>query len=235
MQNRYAGDVGDYVKLGLLRKLAVGRKLGIGWYLYPDESHNDDGKHVGYLAKPTLWRHADPELFDSLSKVSKIARSVEALQKLEIIDADYFGEPLISASLSAKQRPAWRRAWFARQLQTLRKCDLVFADPDNGITDDQSHRARERTFGKKIPMAEVREFSTGRTAIIYHHNTRRAGGHSAEVDFWLSQLGSGSMAVRANAFSCRTFFVLNPSEETARRVREFCQTWADQRVTLHGA
>ena len=33
MQNRYVGDIGDYVKYGLLRALADGRQLGVAWYL----------------------------------------------------------------------------------------------------------------------------------------------------------------------------------------------------------
>ena len=51
MQNRYAGDVGDFGKLGMLRALAQSDlKVGVNWYLVPDENHNDDGKHIGYLA-----------------------------------------------------------------------------------------------------------------------------------------------------------------------------------------
>lgn len=55
VQDRYAGDVGDFSKYGLLRWLtaSVGEhpplSLGVVWYLTPDESHNADGKHVSYL------------------------------------------------------------------------------------------------------------------------------------------------------------------------------------------
>ena len=54
MQDRYAGDVDDYVKLALLRALAPGRKLGVAWYLYPDEDHNADGRHVSYITAAEL-------------------------------------------------------------------------------------------------------------------------------------------------------------------------------------
>lgn len=43
MQNRYVGDIGDYVKLAILRALLPGRRLGVAWWLYPDERHNRDG------------------------------------------------------------------------------------------------------------------------------------------------------------------------------------------------
>ena len=49
MQNRYAGDVGDFGKLGLLRGLTSSQlDIGVNWYLTPDESHNANGKHIGY-------------------------------------------------------------------------------------------------------------------------------------------------------------------------------------------
>ena len=51
MQDRYAGDVGDFGKFGMLRCMEkAGIRVGINWYLVDDESHNNDGKHTGYLS-----------------------------------------------------------------------------------------------------------------------------------------------------------------------------------------
>src|SRR4029077_3434148 len=50
MQDRYAGDVGDYVTLALRRHLSgADRKLGIAWYLHPDTT---GGGHIRYLSDP---------------------------------------------------------------------------------------------------------------------------------------------------------------------------------------
>ena len=77
MQNRYVGDVGDFGKYGLLRALcrpsgAENRplRLGVVWYLTTDETHNNDGRHIGYL-EPTPknlrdFRACDPDLYDTL-------------------------------------------------------------------------------------------------------------------------------------------------------------------------
>ena len=47
MQNRYVGDIGDFGKYHLLQELSMpDLKLGIVWYLIPNENHNSDGKHV---------------------------------------------------------------------------------------------------------------------------------------------------------------------------------------------
>jgi hypothetical protein len=56
MQDRYAGDTGDFGKFGLLRQIAkTGLVIGLNWYrTYRDEEHilNKDGKHIAYLTDP---------------------------------------------------------------------------------------------------------------------------------------------------------------------------------------
>lgn len=81
MQNRYAGDIGDYGKLGLLRSLSrTGLSIGVNWYLTPDEHHNGDGRVTAYLLDDS-YRSLDEELFFSLQKiVSTENRSVSALE-----------------------------------------------------------------------------------------------------------------------------------------------------------
>jgi len=72
MQHRYFGDVGDFGKYGLLRVLSglgadPGLKLGVVWYLFPDETHNADGKHISYLQRnDPFYRECDEELYDRL-------------------------------------------------------------------------------------------------------------------------------------------------------------------------
>ena len=61
MQNRYVADIGDYVKLAILRKLALGRSLGVVWWLFPDEHHNADGGHREYLERQNVWKDFDPQ------------------------------------------------------------------------------------------------------------------------------------------------------------------------------
>jgi len=71
VQDRYAGDLGDYLKFGLLRWLAppgssVSPQLGVVWYRTADEAHNADGKHIAYLdpghRSSAPLRQLDPDL-----------------------------------------------------------------------------------------------------------------------------------------------------------------------------
>lgn len=233
MQDRYAGDVGDFVKLGLLRALSPGRQLGVAWYRYPDEDHNGDGRHISYLDQPDRYEHLDPVLFRHLRNITRDARSISSL--LPVLNGAISSDEAVDSSrIPPRQRRDWRTAWFNRVLDHLSACDLVFADPDNGIIDDNDQRKGRAKFGKQMPLAEVQTLARGRCAVIYHHNTRRRGGHDAEVNHWLGEIGTPGIAVRATAYSPRTFFVLNPDEEIAERVRGFCLRWAGMKVMLHG-
>lgn len=234
MQDRYAGDVGDFVKLGLLRALSKGRKLGVAWYRYPDENKNSDGRHINYLNKPELYQHLDLDLFDHLNTVVATERSIRSLQPILDLTASS-GQPLDPTTTAPKDRPQWRREWFQNVLEDLQACDLIFADPDNGIVDDSIHRITQAKFGKQIPLSEVRRLAEDRCAIIYHHNTRRRGGHDLEVDHWLSEIGLPSIAIRAKAFSPRTFFIVNPDSDLINRANAFCKRWKGLKVSIDGA
>ena len=80
MQNRYAGDIGDYIKLAILRHLANGHRLGVAWWLFPGEK-NGDGRHI--LEHPEKWMRFDPFLFRGLGAIVRSEqRTVASLHKL---------------------------------------------------------------------------------------------------------------------------------------------------------
>src|ERR1700750_1369897 len=140
MQNRYVGDVGDFAKYGLLRQLAVGGslRLGIVWYLFDDEAHNSDGRHISYLRESSFNR-LDPQLHRVLEKlVSTGTRSVKAVARSGILPSATisFDEPIVRSSHLASSREIrehQRAAWLQKAIAATVNCDLVFFDPDNGI------------------------------------------------------------------------------------------------------
>src|ERR1039457_5414444 len=91
MQDRYAGDVGDFGKFGLLRHLCgvtaddkhLTLKPGVIWHRVADEAHNGDGRHTSYLEKSAKsvkdksvtdenrprFRDCDERLYDALAKM----------------------------------------------------------------------------------------------------------------------------------------------------------------------
>ena len=237
MQNRYVGDIGDYVKYALLRRIleVEGGELGIAWYLYPDETDGDGG-HTEYLRRPKSesWRHLDPELFGKLrALVDRNERCVSAIQQdSEMFGGDvrFFSEMLrpphtlrSNTLKNHRARGEWRRAWFDRLSESLDGCNVVFADPDNGLFDSEHYRYGTVEHWKRTPLREVEELaSNGRTVVVYHHHRRfYPGGNNAEIRCWLRKLGRNSVAVRSGAWSSRSLFVVNPSARTVGELSKF--------------
>jgi len=223
MQNRYVGDIGDFAKYSFLNCLAGDQLLGVAWYLFPDETHNADGKHIHYLSKHREWRNKDPYVFDRLlDLIESGQRSVENVEKRSVLgNAIFSGRVLDHASERPRDRSEFRKAWFSSVLSDLAEADIVFADPDNGVREVEKYRFGRRRDWKSIPESEARELGTGRTAVIYHHNTRRRGGHEREIQYWMAKL-EADFAVRMRAYSARTYFVLNASVDHQERARSWC-------------
>ena len=230
MQDRYAGDVGDFLTFGLLRWLvapsfdAPPHRLGVVWYRVPDESHNADGKHVKYLDPTTklgrALRPLDPDLYDRLASMMATGeRSIARVEEAGAlpVDARTFNELLTFDGMdpSTKVHRAERRsAWLRRAEAAMEECAIVFVDPDNGMrrSDHQTPSSQR----KAIKHAYYDELSPyierGQSVIAYHHadrsaqvreQARRRMGDAAD------ELGVEPLAaVRASRGTTRLFLVL---------------------------
>lgn len=230
MQDRYSGDIGDYVKLAILRALAPGQTLGIGWWLYPDETHNGDGRHIGYLDQPQTWRGFDPACFDHLKTVvASGERRVAALEDEGLLPgAVYFREPVPTGGLSGARRLA-RAAWLERLRATVEPCDLIFLDPDNGF-ETKGFDLGAAKAGKSVALAELQALQrSGRALLVYHHQTRMRGGHEFELEHWGERLRAAGFrqidALRASPFSARAFFLLDASPDLRARAAHLADRW----------
>ena len=173
MKNQYVGDIGDYGKYGLLRFLAsYGIKIGVNWFLTENDG-STDGKFTTYLKNPAD-RVYDPELFDALQNIADHPdKTVKMIKQAGIIpDAEFFGEMLKSSSLKADARELSRRLWFNNSTLMLGNAELIFADPDNGIS--YRKKARTKDSEKFILPEDVAEYyNSGRNVVYYCHKGRR--------------------------------------------------------------
>ena len=233
MQDRYVGDVGDYVKYGLLRMLAPGHRLGVAWYLHPDEAHNDDGKHDAYLKDPEAWAQLDAPLFDAMGRIRGRRGGVADVEVAGLLPGAVYSNACLNFRGTGPERGAWRRRWFEGVVEDLADCDLVFADPDNGLCPDHRFRHGRYLDWKRLPKAEADALASRRCAVLYHHNTRYKGGHAVEIQSWLRGFPDGTLALRARSGTSRTFFVVNPSPDIEGRVVAFAQDWAAAQIELH--
>ncbi|MBF0290825.1 MAG: hypothetical protein HQK86_01565 [Nitrospinae bacterium] len=225
MQHRYAGDVGDFGKFFLLRRLAhaLNLRLGVIWYLFPDESHNNDGRHINYFDK-TRFHNIDNELLKILRDVSSLneKRSVRMLESVNVAPAgsvffsDYtFAPDNQNLKLSPLQeRGRLRKDWVKSALSTVSTCPMVFLDPDNGIEPVSGVSRNSKLAGKYALMDEITAFAAHhRVTVIYHHLGRQ-GKHVEQQRFHgerLANIGIRDktvMSVRFSAYSPRAYFII---------------------------
>lgn len=226
MQNRYTGDIGDFAKYGILRAITDTSSLGVAWYLYPDEGHNKDGKHIDYLDAPARWRHLDPDLFDALGGLVRSgSRALRNIEESGILPGATFSRRLLEFDGSPARRRTERSEWFGQTHGDLGECDVIFADPDNGLCEEERFSGGRRAHWKRMPISEAIDLASQRTAIVYHHNTRRPGGHALEIQHWLGRLGRGSFALYWRPYSPRTFFVISTTEEIRRAAEGLVERW----------
>ena len=237
MQDRYVGDIGDFVKYGLLRALGKGKCLGVAWYLHPDydTTSSGDGRHIEYLQKPDDWRHLDSELFGTLKElVDEGRRSVAEIQCSNILENAVFAdEPLNNVDgVAVRDRKCRRREWFERVKDALSDCDLVFADPDKGLYPDDGFKPTIKENVERIPLSEALALAEGRPAVIYHHNGRHSGGHRKEIQKWMNRLPIHVHAYYWRGYRNRTFFVINADFKIERRLEKFAERWGHRRGEL---
>lgn len=237
MQNRYAGDVGDFMKLGLLRQLAAqpsdggtGLTVGLNWYLAPDEGHNADGKHVTYLQPRNRQHHSlracDPDLMRYLTQVVEHGRSVRALEECGAVPKN---SPTHPEMLDPAAGTAGRRQWHRRALDALAGADVAFVDPDNGI--------RSAAQGSKVHKFALIDELAGYAArdqslVAYHHADRSADIHT-QAQRRLQELATGVAqepigAIIARRGTCR-FFLITAADQhhdrLAAGLRHYASRW----------
>ena len=230
MQDRYAGDVGDFGKFALLNHILqdTGFCLGVNWYKYPDENHNNDGLHVDYLAK-ARFKAADRELCGQLQRVLEAGRSIGLLESSGVFPGN---TTFVSASLDGHIRyPSQTHAdrdgrlmsridWLAKSLDTLRGCDVVFLDPDNGLEISSCSKLSGVKSGKFAYYSEVADYAKlAKVCVVYHHLSRQ-GSHVSQMISRanaLKEMMGSSLTVtslRYTPYSPRAYFILSQPEAT---------------------
>ena len=169
MQDGYTGDVGDFGKYGLLNEICKksngGIRLGINWFYV---AGGEKGEHIKYL-RDEKYKVCFPELYDQLkSIVDNDRRSIKEIEKDLVLPKEtvFYSKPLPSSSVN-------RENWFEESLTKLKKADIIFLDPDNGIQTDKVKKTQKRAI-KYVFKDEIEEYyELGKSLIIYNHRDRR--------------------------------------------------------------
>jgi hypothetical protein len=212
MQNRYAGDVGDFGKFGLLRQIASTKlSIGVNWYLAPDENHNDDGKHIGYLSDPK-FNGCDDELRELLQNVVKNNRSVGAIESLNPIPkATYFRKVLESPSIYFS-----RNDWHQAALQKLNSADIVFLDPDNGVLVKSVSEGSLKSNKYVFPREITDYYAAGKSIVFYNHRSRESEQQYLQRFNWIYQITNEFEVMKFVRGTIRDYFFILQPEHSVR-------------------
>jgi hypothetical protein len=237
MQGKYAADIGDFMKLGLLRHLGrpvdaggTGLRMGINWHLVPNEPGNNDGMVLEYLDPADKWheplRRCDPELMRCLIEVRHGQRSVAALERTGAVPLEWLTyRASLPLSIGAS-----RESWHAGSLVALKDADLVFADPDNGVAV-----APERRRAHKYALhSELADFARGGQALVVFQEHERWAKAEQVALFKLWELATAIGqepvgVVRTHRKRCRFFLLTAPEQRRnliAASLEGFVDVWA---------
>lgn len=254
MQDRYVGDIGDYIKYALLRQIcgikdvsAKELSLAVLWYLVPEENHNNDGVHTEYLKDENRDRFYsfDSPLYDAIYRIIKEKRHPREVPSIEkegilpkgtVFYRDYLTYADIPAGNPAgqKQRKIFRKEWFHRALEISRNSDVVFLDPDNGLEVPSCHPFRDK--GVKYVSKEEMEIlltrSLKQTIILYQHKQRKGFDQQiADQKRVLHELGADTVfSVKCSNYSQRVFYVI-PSH---RDIEIICRRMEELKRIING-
>ena len=176
MQDKFVGDICDFAKFGLLRRLCVRKfaspfaplRVGVVWYFV---------KGAPALARPSYldrrdeFRACDSELFEAFENIADGDRVVSALEKPGLIlprGTSFFRSPVPLESGRGK--------WLESAFHKIKSAQAVFLDPDTGIIPSSEGASDEHAYWEEADFFWKR----GCSLVIYQHPART--NHHAQMD-----------------------------------------------------
>ena len=216
MQDRYAGDIGDFGKFALLSELyKQGLSIGINWYKteFTGSEKNNDGR---YIKIPSSLRECNLNLAEKLSAISQSeSRSIQALEEAQLIPgAAYYSKPVPVSN---------RLDWHNKALALFKKdkTDLVLLDPDNGflVPSIKKHNPRSVKYCFYEEVAQYIE--QGCSVLVYNHRSRKPElKYFREIEsmlhLHLQNADAGIFEITLPRYSVRDYFAVVRPEHSER-------------------
>ncbi len=224
MRDQFVGDVGDFGKYGLIRRLTgltdpeksdPALTLGVVWYYRDDEldPHSKHGKFVRYLCPTSKnkkeYKACDHDLWKELGKLVKPGhRRVHRVMQSPILPAGtkYFPNRLDFADTKQNEKPEQFRArWLQEAAQKVSGTDIVYLDPDDGLLPASAklHTAKGCKYADKGDLQTFRE--RGQSVVLYQ--TQRGKSIKNRIAD-IRKLYPDAIAMWFHRGNARLFFIL---------------------------
>ena len=240
MQDRYAGDIGDFGKIALLQQIREkGLTIGVNWYKVnpADYERNPDGsfkQEDGKYRIPEKYHVCDEALAEKLLEISKSKkRSIKAIEETDLIyGAKYFNKTVLLED---------RIKWHNDALKKLQGTELVFLDPDNGLLVKSVRKSSARSV-KYAFYEEVKTYiDNGQSVLVYNHRSRKQESvYFQEIIDKLKELGVPEEMILTITFprcSIRDYFAICANKDHYKKINSafetmFSSAWGDKETGI---
>lgn len=167
MQERYLGDIHDFMKFFFIKFLSLkfNKKIGLNWYLINTDSLGlkekelKDGERRNFLNNE-YFKNLDYKIFNELLRLKeKNNRKIKYFEKNSHLKSyiKFFSEKIELQD---------RNLWFQSSIDYFKESDIVFLDADNGLIVD-SIRDKSQKSKKYIQLSELKKlYNAGKTIIF---------------------------------------------------------------------
>ena len=162
MKDQYVGDINDFFKYSILEEIekALDKKILVVWMLTKSEGMDIDYKDLEKYNEP---------LYKKLRGI--ISPNKRCIKSIESIYENYTYQSTLLEQIN-------RTKYFDEIKEKAKKCDLLFFDPDNGISF-----GTKKKDNKHLYWDEIKElWKSGKDLLIYQHFRRQ------KWDEYLSEL-----------------------------------------------
>ena len=165
MKDQYFGDLYDYIKYALLRRLSNEGEIAVGlcWML-TDADGSNDGHRIGYVDEYEKWRSLDPAVFDCLTgAIDRGERDTRIIEKSGLMPNTRFHPYTLT------RNPDTRQAFMDGFLKRTKRRPLLCFDPDNGVAS-KDPKPGNTASPKHLLMREVvQAYKEGHSLLIFQH------------------------------------------------------------------
>lgn len=167
MQERYLGDIHDFMKLHFLEFVSkkIKKKIGLNWYLTDPKiigknelSLNDGEQRKFVLEQKYIVKNK--RLINELKNLSKKKnRLINNYTKNSYLNSylNFYNEKITLNN---------RKNWFENSLSFFKHNDILFLDPDNGLITKSVSKASKRST-KYISYSEIKRLHDSGKTIIF--------------------------------------------------------------------
>ena len=160
-----------------------------------------------------------PTLYHQMHEIvlEKKYRNIKGIEEGSVLPKRtiFYGELLRNDRIPSQQKASIRNSWHLAALNALKRADIVFLDPDNGI-ETPKMSSFHRISSKHVSFEEISDYynKRGQSVIIYNHKSHQEESIYQQRFRKLRGLTATIYILRAHRGTARDFvFLLQPKHK----------------------